>query len=224
MKSRHFLFITIGFLVISCGGSDGVNSEPSVPALLYPTNDLLCIENVLEFRWDASSDAEGDGITYRIEVSSDDGFSNIIHTDFLEDTSRTFTLEKGRTFYWRVLAEDDAQNQSGFSASWRFYTETELVQNALPTVPELLNPSLGSSLDTSEINLEWEANDPDVGDTLVFDLYFGTAEDPPLFETDLSTSSFTVSLDPTTIYYWKVVVKDSNGGVTLGPIWTFESN
>ncbi len=70
-----------------CGSGGGeptpppvVNTAPTVPTLTYPTNNLLCIDNVLNFTWNASTDAEGGVITYEIQVSKDNLFTQIAHT------------------------------------------------------------------------------------------------------------------------------------------------
>nr|WP_299382605.1 hypothetical protein [Allomuricauda sp.] len=224
MKRSWILFLLFVALLFGCGGSDPVNTVPSVPSLTYPTNELLCIENVLAFRWNPSTDADGDGVSYQIEISSTETFGDIVHADLLNETARTFTLEKGQTFYWRVRAIDDQQNQSAFSTVWRFYTEGEIQENRLPSIPQLLHPSHESTTDQTELDLEWEATDPDVDDVLTFDLYFGTDNNPPLLAEDLSAPIFQVDLSPNTTYYWRVDVKDNQGGVTLGPVWVFGTN
>jgi parallel beta-helix repeat protein/YD repeat-containing protein len=70
--------------------------------------------------------------------------------------------------------------------------------------------------------LQWSGSDPDPGDTLFYDIYFGTDLDPPLFT---STSQPAVSdlgeLDSNRTYYWKIVAKDSHNAVTEGPLWSF---
>ncbi len=55
-----------GLLFVSCGGgeesSDPVteNKAPSIPSLVAPANNLLCIDNSVVFQWNASSDPDSD--------------------------------------------------------------------------------------------------------------------------------------------------------------------
>ena len=53
-------------------------------------------------------------------------------------------------------------------------------------------------------------------------LITGTSSNPPLVARDITTKSYKPStLDYSTTYYWKVVVKDDHGNETEGPIWRF---
>ena len=72
MKREIILFSTIFtlFTLVSCGGGDDgpgsinpptVNTDPTaVSQLIYPSTDLLCIDNTITFQWSAASDADGD--------------------------------------------------------------------------------------------------------------------------------------------------------------------
>ena len=93
--------------------------------------------------------------------------------------------------------------------------------NTPPAIPSNPTPEDKSSDVSMKPTLLWESSDPD-GDALKFDIYFGTESNPPLVESDLSTSVYLPgSLEPNTTYYWKVVAKDGKGGETEGPVWSF---
>lgn len=71
---------------------------------------------------------------------------------------------------------------------------------------------------TGQFALDWE----DVAGATTYDVYFGTATDPPLLASDVAESAWAVDqLDsnPKT-YYWKVVAKNL-GGQMPGPVWSF---
>jgi len=93
--------------------------------------------------------------------------------------------------------------------------------NIPPRIPSNPIPE-DKSIDVSTTpTLYWNCDDPD-GDTLTFDIYFGTSSNPPLVKSDLTNNSFIPGkLKPQTTYYWKVVAKDGRGGETEGPIWNF---
>jgi hypothetical protein len=62
-------------------------------------------------------------------------------------------------------------------------------------------------------------------DPLTYDVYFGT-DNPPtvVLSPDQSETTISKDLDPSTNYYWKIVVKDNNGGQTIGQTWNFKTD
>lgn len=197
------------------------NTAPSVPLTIYPTNGLLCTENPIEFSWNPSTDKEGDAITYEIEIASDESFTNIIEKAPVNGTKRTFTLEKGIELNWRVRAKDN-NNFSDFSTNWKFYTEGEGIVNYLPFTPTLLNPILNTKVVGNSASLEWSSSDVD-GDELVYDVYFGNSTPPILIQENITDNTYSVNITENQIYYWKIIVKDGNGGEAIGNIWNFKS-
>jgi fibronectin type 3 domain-containing protein len=81
---------------------------------------------------------------------------------------------------------------------------------------------LHSNVSGSSITLSWTAVDAD-NDNLSYDVYLGTSNPPTQkVALELAASSFVAnSLSANTKYYWYVVVKDSKGGTTIGPVWDF---
>ena len=74
-----------------------------------------------------------------------------------------------------------------------------------------------------DIELTWKSVDPDE-DPVRFDLYLGLTEDPPLVEESIRQPAYQpAEFDPNTIYYWKVVARDSLGNTVEGPIWSFST-
>jgi hypothetical protein len=57
-------------------------------------------------------------------------------------------------------------------------------------------------------------------------VYLGTTNPPTVKVGDnITTPVFAAtSLQATTLYYWKVVVKDNKGGETRGQVWNFRTN
>lgn len=227
-------FIYASFLAVflcSCeAGTDvtppeeELNMAPSVPELVHPANNQLCIDNELNFQWTASTDSNGNPISYEIEVSKDNQFSEIAFTASIDVTSQAFTLEKNTAYYWRVRASDNQNLSSAYSGTFNLYTEGTAETNHLPFAPEIIAPTLQSSENAGVTTLEWTGSDTD-GDPLVYDVYFGT-ENPPttLASENQSQTTFDVTTVAVTDYFWKVVVKDDNGGQTVGQVWNFITN
>ena len=98
--------------------------------------------------------------------------------------------------------------------------------NNSPTVPK--NPSPPDSAvnidDSTAVILSWESTDPDLNDTLKFDLFAGTTlplSDIPL-AANITTASYNMGiLFQGTTYYWKIKAKDNHGGSAAGEVWKF---
>jgi hypothetical protein len=96
-------------------------------------------------------------------------------------------------------------------------------QNSAPNSPEQPKPADGAVNVPRPVSLEWICTDPDPGDVLKYDLYFGN-DNPPatILDSNINTTSYSLGmLSPQTQYYWKIVAKDDKGGVTSGPVWKF---
>ena len=230
---KKFLYLAIvGTLICSCGGGgddtpptppEPENVAPSTPTTIYPANNDSCIDNAVNFQWNASTDPEGDAITYTVELSENSSFSTISQTKTTSATSISISLEKGIVMYWRVRAKD-SEDSSGNSSQNEFYTEGDGISNHIPFSPVLIAPELNTTVtSTGTTTLEWSATDLDTADTLTYDVYFGTDAEPVTKTGDnITTTTLEVTTPNSPNYYWKVVVKDGNGAETTGQIWNFK--
>jgi uncharacterized repeat protein (TIGR01451 family) len=93
--------------------------------------------------------------------------------------------------------------------------------NSPPNAPINQEPSDGLTDASINMNLYWTGgDDPDVGDTITFDVYFGTTNPPSYIAT--STSPYTLpTMSYDTQYFWYIVAIDNHGASTPGPIWNF---
>ena len=76
------------------------------------------------------------------------------------------------------------------------------------------------------LTLAWSGGDPDVLDTVTYDLHWGT--DPNnlvLTAQDIGTTEYTMTgLSRGVFYYWQIISRDNNGLETTGPVWQFISD
>ncbi|MEJ4088213.1 hypothetical protein [Galbibacter orientalis] len=236
MKKLNFLYIIISILITACGGSDDgpepvpeptpepVNNAPSLPNLDYPTEDLVCIDNNVTFKWLEATDKDGDKITYQVQISDVSDFSKTDYNDLTPDLSKKYNLPKGKTFYWRVKAIDSKEAESSYTKASRFFTERDAEVNQVPNQPTIITPANNIVISKSSVSIQWQATDPD-NDVILYDMYFGTdPEALPLIIESASQNNYLATLQPKTKYYWKIVVKDDIGGVTIGNIWSFSTN
>lgn len=166
---KKFLYtIVISITLGSCGGgaSDSpeptpppaANKVPTIPTLVAPTNNKLCIDNSISFQWNSSTDPDGDAITYQIQVAKDNQFSQIAHTLSGSATNQSISLEKGVAYYWKVKAIDSKNLASDYSSTFQCYTEGVGEINHLPFTPALVKPDLNSVVQTANTTLEWNAS------------------------------------------------------------------
>lgn len=229
---RKYLFtICFAMLLISCGGGDDSsdpvieNRAPSIPGLVAPANNLLCIDNAVSLQWDASSDPDSDAISYQIEISKDNQFKQLDYTNSVTTPGKTISLEKGVRYYWRVKAVDSKNLSGNYSAVFQFYTEGTGLTNHLPFAPSLVKPELSSVLSGNSVVLEWNASDVDANDVLTYDVYFGTTNPPTTkVSSAQSLKTYSQSLNSSGTFYWSVDVKDNKGGLSKGQVWGFVRN
>lgn len=225
---NHIYITLINVVLCSCGGGDHipeVNNPPSPPSLTAPTNNLLCVDNTISFQWNASTDPDGDAINYQLQIATDYQFTQNSQNKNTKDTSTSVNLDKGVTYYWRVRAKDISGATSNYSSIFSFHTSGEGISNHLPFSPTLLRPELNSSINESTATLQWAAGDVDANDTLTFDIYLDLVNPPTAkVAEDYSETSLIQNIESSKTYYWKVVVKDNNGGQSLGQVWQFKTD
>jgi hypothetical protein len=230
-KAYLYLIVFSVSILFSCssGGDDDVkkpdpveNTAPTVPSQVYPLNNTVCIDNNVVFEWNASTDAEGNSISYQIELSENSSFSPISNSASSSSTSKLVSLTKGKSYYWRLKARDSKGNESDYSSVSQFLTEGDGVSNHLPFAPSLLAPALNSEIDGTSTTLSWQASDVDQ-DPLVFDVYLDTNADPTtkVSENQSATTFDASGLSASSTYYFKVVVKDDKAGISIGQVWSF---
>lgn len=229
---KNQLLIYLGIILFSCSGSDDSptpnppptpkNVAPTTPVLLTPSDGQLCTDNPLDFSWNVATDADGDGVSYEVQTATNSDFSESIQTEITSSTTTNFSLIKGVAYYWRVRSKDTKSNYSNYSSVRKYYSEGEGITNHLPFTPALVGPALNGTISDATTNLEWTASDVD-GDPLTYDVYFGDSSPPALVLENSHGNIHSVNINPLTTYYWKIVVKDDNGGQAIGQIWSFIS-
>jgi len=88
-----------------------------------------------------------------------------------------------------------------------------------PNTPSNPDPADGATgVDTNK-DLSWTGGP---GSTITYDVYFGTATDPPLVVSGQSGTTYDPgAMNYETTYYWKIVAWDTQGNSAEGPIWHF---
>ncbi len=98
--------------------------------------------------------------------------------------------------------------------------------NRPPNTPENVFPIEGANDIALNLMLEWSAADPDLDDSLKYDLYLfeDNSNDPiQLLENSEKTHFELNNLHFGSIYRWQVAVSDGFHDPVFSPIWTFET-
>jgi hypothetical protein len=217
------VLVFASFVSIQCS-KDPKNRAPSAVNLIYPSQNLLCIENTITFNWSEAIDPENDALEYNIIIATDRAMTNIIENETTTSSELTFILEKQTAYYWKVDALDVKNNQGTESEIFAFYTKGEGVLNYAPFASELVSPENNGQVNATSVSLTWEAADADTDDILSYELYFGENSDLNLMDDTLTEKSYTVSVESGKTYSWKVNVKDQNEAKSIGQTWTFTVN
>ena len=90
------------------------------------------------------------------------------------------------------------------------------------TIPTLVAPTQGFlDLTGTTVDLQWASTNA-AGAPNKFTVYFGTGDDPALYQSNVTATTLTVPVVVGTKYNWKIVAADANGKTQVSPIWSFE--
>ncbi len=101
------------------------------------------------------------------------------------------------------------------------YWSVNWIVNNPPNAPNNPDPYDGETGVSVDTDLSWSCSDPD-GDSLTYDVYFGTSNPPPKIISGQTETTYDPGiLSYGTTYHWKIVAFDNHGASTEGPIWSF---
>jgi TolB protein len=95
--------------------------------------------------------------------------------------------------------------------------------NHPPSTPHSPSPPDSASNVSRFVVLSWQCSDPDEGDTLRYDVFWGTGGTTGnVAVTNTLQTSFDLGLVASQVtIFWRVVAKDNHGLYTDGPVWRF---
>lgn len=97
-------------------------------------------------------------------------------------------------------------------------------ENTIPFTPNNPSPLNGAINQATTVDLIWSGGDPDAGDTVTYDVFFGTTSTPSKIASNQSATSYDLGvLNYGTTYYWKILAWDNHGASTAGPVWHFDT-
>ncbi len=194
-----------------------LNTPPNIPTKPYGPS------TVVQYNWymytTVTTDPDNDTVSYGW-----DGGDEIINywTPYMPSGQLCVVsvrfLSVG-TSKLQVKAKDIYGAESNFSPPL-FVTVTSA--NQPPHTPSNPYPSDQATTVAVTADLGWTGGDPDAGDGVTYDVYFGSSLTLQKVASNISLPSF----DPGTLlhsftYYWKVIAWDNHGASAEGPVWSF---
>ena len=218
-------------LLVSCGGGDStpeppppvVVTPPSAAALIFPDNNTECNEGTIlnanqssvTFRWTDAENAD----TYELNLRNLSN-NNTAKTN-ANINSAEITLLRGIPYEWFVVSRANGTTVTATSPSWKFYNQGPGVENYAPFPAEVVRPARGASIAASgTITLEWTGSDVD-DDLVDFEVYLGTDEAVLSSIGTTTENTLNASINSGTVYFWRVLSRDSQGNTSQSEIFEF---
>jgi len=192
------------------------NDPPNEPSEPDPEDGETDVYINTDLSW-TGGDPDGDDVTYDVYFGKNSPPPKIKSNQSGTSYNPPDVLDFDTTYYWQIVAWD-IFNYSSTGSIWSFTTEA----NIAPNEPSEPDPEDGATDVYIDDILKWTGGDPNPGDTVTYDVYFGTSNPPPLVEEDLTQAAYDPgTMDLNTTYYWQIVAWDSQDSSTTGPIWHF---
>lgn len=162
---RIILLIVLQLVIIACGGKEDTPTptpeapKPSGKAVLKtPSNNQICTENPVTFKWEAVEHAT----TYVLTVLNADGTKH--KESSISNLEETISFPKGKSFSWKVIAKNKQGETTSETRS--FITEGESLVNFVPTASIEMNDK------DKTINISFYDEDKD---KLTYTVYYATS-------------------------------------------------
>ncbi len=191
---------------------------PPVVCCIFPENFRENVDIPLTLEWDYNSNMKG--VRFKVFISESQYPEYFSYVDGY-NSLKIDSLKHDTIYRWYIAAEIDGIKIAE-SSIYSFKTKSK--ENTPPLNPSNPIPLNGSSEVDLQLTLRWNCSDPD-GDILRYDVYFGGSVDSlKKIITDTFYDSLSLDeLENDTEYFWKIVVKDGNGGQNEGPVWKFKT-
>jgi len=213
---RRTFWILVALALPACNGTPGGGGAPPNFDLSHPPNAAIGITGTPTFAWKASPGTT----TYTFQLATDSGFAMPVvdETGIAATTlSPTVTLSPGTVYFWSVFAERPTGTVAADGSPWTFTTEAPvpgaftLVSPANGATGVFVVPSFSwtSSLGAASYRLQ-VSTDPGFQTLIVDEAGLGT-----------TSATSTVTLLPSTPYFWRVLAESTSSVTATGAPWRF---
>lgn len=228
-KTLTFLYFLIALL--ACSDDNSFPDLPKIPSatkLVFPFESSVCNvgtnitanESTVLFEWEEGVYTDN----YELKLRNLETNDLTSHHSTVPEIS--IVLKRGTPYEWYIISTSNSVIETAQSPTWKFYNAGEAIESYAPFPAEIISPSMAETISTtaSEITLDWNGSDVD-DDIIGYDVYFSTSNTPEIFQNDLNESILnSVPISLNTIYYWKIITKDSRGNTSDSGIYQFKIN
>ena len=194
------------------------NQYPYQPSNPSPSDYATDRSIHTDLSWTGGDPDPGDTVTYDVHFGTSSNPPSVSN----DQSGMTYdpgTLSYNTKYYWKIIATDN-HGASTPGPLWDFTTGS--APNNAPYTPSNPSPSNHASGQSIYTDVSWSGGDPDAGDTVTYDVHFGTSSNPPPVSNDQSGMTYDPgTLSYNTKYYWKIIATDNHGASTPGPLWDF---
>jgi len=210
------LLVGIIFLFGQCKEDDKVEpANPTEASLIFPFENSECIggtdttetESTVLFEWNAGQNVD----EYELVLTNLNTGDSTNHST--SELKVSITIKKATPYAWYIISKSNSTINTALSETWRFYNAGDAITSYAPFPAEIISPAMAETINTAAnvISLEWIGTDVD-GDIVAYDVYFSKTNPPEIFESDVVESPLNnVPIESNTVYYWKIITKDSRG-------------
>ena len=196
------------------------NAAPNTPST--PSGSTALNVGVSTSYSTSATDSESDQVQYMFDWDAAGAHEYSSWTSLVPSgTSESMSHSWGSAgiYMVKVKAKDEHGLESGWSSGLSVVITA--VNNA-PNTPSDPSPANGSTNVGVTTDIGWTGSDPDAGDSVTYDVYFGSWITPSKVSDNQSGISYdTGTMGYNTVYYWRIVAWDNHGVKTSGSLWHF---
>jgi len=205
------------------------NVAPNEPLPDYPLNESIEIPIDTNLSW-FGGDIDGDDVYYDVYFGEhnplDPWKPELVENNWTKreyDPTPLNPLDFDTEYEWKIVAWDEYGLRTEGEV-WKFKTQP----NWPPNPARDPRPPNGATDVPVNAKLYWNGSDPNSGDTLFYDVYFGLYDPPTLVKHNISETEFDPyeggDMQLFETYYWKIVTWDKSGERSQNnKLWSFET-
>jgi len=195
-----------------------MNLPPNVPSNPIPSNGFQGASVNVNLSW-TGGDPNNDPVLYTVYFGTTNPPPQVVGNQSDTFYEPPMTLEYVTIYYWKITAWDNSSASSS-GPVWNFTTKSEF--NHPPNIPGSPSPVNDSSRVSVNADLSWKGGDPDPGDVVEYDVYFGLSNPPSKKVANQTATSYDPgTMSSLTTYYWKIVAWDSSSNSSTSALFHF---
>jgi uncharacterized protein (TIGR02145 family) len=192
-----------------------------VPNLCFPSDLCKDVNYNLSLKWESANLLESVVVKYDIYIGTK---AELTKDDLKSENQLTLELKiklKANTqYYWKVLAKSNG-GETSVSKVCTFTTASLLAADIKNLFPSDKAKDLPITFD-----IKWDAPDNADNKDLIYTLYVGSKmslSDIDIKAKEIKETNYSVSLEKSIQYFWKLDIKDSKGAICTTSVLSFST-